>query len=129
MAEQQGIQSDVIPKIATGFCSGLSRTAGLCGAVSGGVMGIGLALGRSQPGTSVDPAYTAVHAFLRAFREQFELEPQDELTCLRLTGVDLGTPEGQEAFRAKNQLLRCQDYAAQAALLATQAIERAGPQA
>jgi C_GCAxxG_C_C family probable redox protein len=123
MAEQQGIRSDVIPKIATGFCSGLSRTAGMCGAVSGGVMGIGLALGRSQPGDSVDPTYTTVRAFLQAFREQFELPPQIELTCLQLSGVDLGTPEGQAAFRANNTLLRCQEYAAQAARLATQAIE------
>ena len=124
-AEQQGIRSDVIPKIATGFCSGLSRTAGLCGAVSGGVMGIGLALGRSEPGAPTDPAYSAVRSFLQAFAA-WAGAPADELTCLRLTGVHLGTPEGQEAFRAKNQLPRCQEYAAQAVLLALQAIEAGG---
>ena len=29
IAENQGIQSDLIPKIATGFCSGISRTCGM----------------------------------------------------------------------------------------------------
>jgi dihydrofolate reductase len=33
IAESQGIQPDLIPRIATGFCSGISRTGGMCGAV------------------------------------------------------------------------------------------------
>ena len=49
IAENQDIQSDLIPKIATGFCSGISRTGGMCGAVSGGIMGIGLVAGRNSP--------------------------------------------------------------------------------
>jgi C_GCAxxG_C_C family probable redox protein len=118
MAEQQGIQSDVIPKIATGFCSGFSRTGGLCGAVSGAVMGIGLALGRTEPGAQVDPAYTAVRSFLERFEAQFGAR-----TCLALTGVHLGTPEGQAAFLENNIFPRCQEYAAQAALLAFQSID------
>lgn len=124
MVEQQGIRSDVIPKIATGFCSGLSRTGGLCGALSGGVMGIGVSLGRCQPGAPTDPAYGAVRGFLQAFATWAGL-PVSELTCLRLTGVDLGSAEGQVAFREQNQLPRCQEYASQAALLALQAIENA----
>ena len=118
MAEQQGIRSDVIPKIATGFCSGFSHTGGLCGAVSGAVMGIGLALGRSVPGAPVDPAYTAVRSFLERFDAQFGAR-----TCLELTGVHLGTPEGQIAFREKNIFPRCLDYAAEAAQLATGIID------
>jgi C_GCAxxG_C_C family probable redox protein len=117
MAEQQGIQSDVIPRIATGFCSGFSRTAGMCGAVSGAVMGIGLALGRNQPGGPVDPAYIAVRTFLERFESQFGAH-----TCLELTGVHLGTPEGQAAFRENNTFSRCLEYAAQAAALAMETI-------
>ena len=49
IAESQGIQSDLIPRIATGFCSGISRTGGMCGAVSGAIMGIGLVAGRNSP--------------------------------------------------------------------------------
>jgi len=36
IAGHKGIQSDLIPGIATGFCSGMSRTCGMCGAVTGG---------------------------------------------------------------------------------------------
>lgn len=118
LAEQQGIRSDVIPGIATGFCSGLSRTAGLCGAISGAVMGIGLALGRYQPGGPVDPAYTAVQAFLERFEARFGAR-----TCLELTGVHLGTPEGQAAFKANNTFARCLDYASGAATIAAEVID------
>jgi hypothetical protein len=38
MAESNGDTSDVIPKIATGFCAGMSRTNRTCGAVTGAVM-------------------------------------------------------------------------------------------
>ena len=46
IAESRGIRSDLIPRIATGFCSGMARTGGQCGAVSGAMMGISLATGR-----------------------------------------------------------------------------------
>jgi C_GCAxxG_C_C family probable redox protein len=120
LAEQQGIRSDVIPQIATGFCSGLSRTDGMCGAVSGAVMGIGLALGRSQPGMKTDPAYIAVGSFLERFESQFGSH-----SCLELTGVHLGTPEGQTAFREKDIFARCLEYAASASSIAIELIEEA----
>ena len=118
VAEQQGIRSDVIPGIATGFCSGFARTGGLCGAVSGAVMGIGLALGRKEPGAPVDAAYTAVRSFVERFEAQFGAR-----TCLELTGVHLGTPEGQAIFHEKDLFSRCLEYASAAAEMATQAIE------
>ena len=37
ISESMGQKSDLIPKIATGLCGGVSRTCGICGAVSGGV--------------------------------------------------------------------------------------------
>ena len=37
IAESLDIRSDLIPRIATGFCSGVARTGGMCGAVSGAV--------------------------------------------------------------------------------------------
>jgi C_GCAxxG_C_C family probable redox protein len=117
LAEQQGIQSDVIPRIATGFCSGLARTGGLCGAVSGAVMAVGLALGRSQPGMETDPAYTVVRRFLERFEAEF-----GAVTCFELTGVHLGTPEGQAAFRENNVFARCLEYAEGAADIAAELI-------
>ena len=119
LAEQQGIQSDVIPKIATTFCSGFSRTAGLCGAVTGAAMGISLALGRSTPSESVEPSYSAMRQFLQQFTERF-----GSINCHELTGCHLGTPEGQAKFRAENRFADCQNYAATAAGLAAEIIAR-----
>lgn len=118
MAEQQGIRSDVIPKIATGFCSGFSRTGGLCGAVSGAVMGIGLALGRVEPKGTVELAYKSVNRFVEGFNAKF-----GALTCLELTGVNLGTPEGQASYLENQVIHRCVEYAAGAAVLASKIIE------
>ena len=118
MAEQQGIRSDVIPKIATGFCSGFSRTGGLCGAVSGAVMGISLALGRSEPGAQIDSAYAAVRSFLERFEAQFGAR-----SCLELTGVHLGTPEGQAAFKEKDQIGACNSYVSEAARIVLEVCE------
>lgn len=118
IAEQQGIRSDVLPKIATGFCSGMARTAGFCGALSGAMMGIGLVLGRSAPGTSVDPAYTAVQTLLRRFQDQF-----GSTNCQELTGCHLGTPEGQARFKAENRALGCYQFAAEAARIAAELIQ------
>ena len=109
VAEQKHIQSDSIPRIATGFCSGMARTDGMCGAVSGAIMAIGLSLGRSSPNDAIDPCYQAVRAFLERFSTRFEA-----LNCLELTGVHLGTAEGQAAFKEKKQIKQCTEYVEEA---------------
>ena len=38
IARSQGIESDLLPKLATGFCSGMARTCGTCGALSGAIL-------------------------------------------------------------------------------------------
>jgi len=48
MAEYMGINSDLIPKIATGFGGGIAGTGSVCGALIGGVMAIGIKYGRSR---------------------------------------------------------------------------------
>src|SRR5512137_84998 len=97
IAESQHIQSDLIPRIATGFCSGLARTGGMCGAVSGGIMAISLFYGRNSPTERVDRCYEAERDFMKRFSTQF-----GELNCQKLTGVHLGTAEGQAAFKEKD---------------------------
>jgi C_GCAxxG_C_C family probable redox protein len=42
------LESDCIPRIATGFGGGIGKQGEVCGAVSGGVMVIGLLRGRTQ---------------------------------------------------------------------------------
>jgi C_GCAxxG_C_C family probable redox protein len=71
IAESQGIQSDLIPRIATGFCSGISRSGGMCGAVSGAIMGINLVAGRNSPTESIEFSYTLTQKLINRFEKQF----------------------------------------------------------
>ncbi|MGB6063169.1 MAG: C-GCAxxG-C-C family protein [Desulfomonilaceae bacterium] len=118
VAEGRGIKSEVIPRIATGFCGGMSRTCGTCGAVSGGVMAIGLCLGRTTPNESVAPAYGAVGKFSEKFKARF-----GSINCKDLTGCDLGTEEGQNYFKANNLKEQCKGYTEEAARIAMLLIE------
>jgi C_GCAxxG_C_C family probable redox protein len=120
VAEHINIHSDIIPRIATGFCSGMARTGGMCGAVSGGIMAIGLSLGRNSPTDAIDPCYQAVRQFLERFSGQFEA-----LSCLELTGVHLGTLEGQAAFKAKRQGKECANYVGEVARMVVEVVEEA----
>jgi C_GCAxxG_C_C family probable redox protein len=105
VAEHLDTHSDLIPRIATGFCSGIARTGGMCGSVSGGIMAIGLKLGRNEPGDDIDPCYQAVQTFIEKFSSKY-----NALSCMDLTCVDLSTPDGQVAFRIKGQIHLCTEY-------------------
>ncbi|MBU1229815.1 MAG: C-GCAxxG-C-C family protein [Proteobacteria bacterium] len=96
VSEALGAASPLLPRLATGFCSGLSRTCGPCGALSGGVMALGLALGRGCGQEPLDPAYGAVQEYLEFFSERFGSH-----NCHDLTGCDFGTIAGQQAFRER----------------------------
>jgi C_GCAxxG_C_C family probable redox protein len=106
VAEANGIESDLLPKIATGFCSGLARTGGLCGALSGAIMTLGLLTGRSEPGASVDDVYALVGDLIDQFEEKF-----GSTSCKELTGIHLGTKEGQAKFRENNLFANCLNFA------------------
>ncbi len=118
VAENEGIQSDFIPKIATGFCGGVSRTCGMCGAVSGGIMAIGLFAGRSAPTESVADSYGMVRKLVEDFGSQF-----GSTNCKELTGCDLGTDEGQKYFKENNIRQRCWIFTEQATRIALGLIE------
>ncbi len=115
IAEEKGFQSDLIPRIATGFCSGMARTCGVCGAVSGGIMSLSLLTGRSSPDESVEENYAAVQKLLSAFEGKF-----GSTNCKELIACDLGTREGQETFEANNLFEQCTRYTEEATRLTMQ---------
>jgi len=118
ITESKGIKSDLIPKIATGFCSGVSRTCGMCGAVSGAIMAINLFTGRNSPNESVMESYNAVRKLLRMFENRF-----GSTNCKELVGCDLGTEEGQNFFKSNNLALQCRRYTEEATGIALLLIE------
>lgn len=113
LAKAQGIESDLLPKIATGFCGGMARTCGTCGALTGAMMGIGLALGRSEPNGSVMEAYSATQRLIAEFEQAF-----GSRDCHALLDCDLGTPEGQATFRNERLGERCSEFTGRAAEIA-----------
>lgn len=117
VAESRGIQSELIPKIATGLCGGISRSGNICGAVSGGVLAIGLCFGRSQPGQSPDETVRRVRAFLAKCEQRF-----GSTNCERLVGCRLDTPEGQQFFKEHNLREKCAGFTSEAARMAGEAL-------
>ena len=118
MAESKNIESDWIPKIATGFCGGVSHTCGTCGAVSGGVMAVSLFTGRNHPEESATHAYKAVQKMIKAFKAKF-----GSTNCMELTGCDLGTKAGQERFVSEGLREKCRHYTEEATKIGITVIE------
>jgi C_GCAxxG_C_C family probable redox protein len=118
LADAQGIESELLPKVATAFCSGMGRTCGTCGALTGAIMGVSLALGRSEASEPVQPSYTATERLIREFEKEFGTRD-----CHVLLGCDLATPEGQAMFREKKLGQQCAKYTGKAAEIAARILE------
>ena len=108
-----GIESDLFPKAATAFCSGMARTCGTCGALTGAMMGLSAVLGRNRPDESVDRVYDATQQLIRRFEEAF-----GSRNCHEILGCDLGTPEGQAIFKKEQLREGCIKIAGRAAEMA-----------
>jgi C_GCAxxG_C_C family probable redox protein len=118
VAESKNIQSDLIPKIATGFCAGISRTQGTCGAVTGAVMAINLFYGRNDPSIRLDQSYPPIQKFIRMFEEQF-----GSTNCMQLIHCDLATEEGRQKFLDENIIVTCKNFTSEATRLALSIID------
>jgi C_GCAxxG_C_C family probable redox protein len=113
LARPQGVDRELVSRMATAFCSGVARTRGTCGALTGAIMGVSLSLGRTQAGESVNPSYEATQRLVRKFEQEFGARE-----CHVLLECDIGTPEGQAEFRAKRLGERCARYTGRAAEIA-----------
>ena len=93
MCQEFGLEPEntAIPKIASGFAGGIGNTGAVCGAVVGGVMAIGLKLGRADTMQGMLQNLGVV----REFRQRFEAE-MGEIGCRELTGLDLSIQEDVE---------------------------------
>ena len=112
--------SEIIPRIATGFGGGISRNGDVCGALTGGIMAIGLALGRDKPEQSREPCYPAADRFYNDFRTTF-----GSCKCRELTNADLKTPEGALSYQTEAHAEVCTPMVAWAAMRAYEIIKEA----
>ena len=93
MCQEFGIESKVIPRIASGFGGGIGNTGAVCGAVAGAVMAIGL---KTERGDTMEDWFR-LSAVVQDFRRRFEAE-MGTINCRELTGADLSTEEGLQQY-------------------------------
>jgi C_GCAxxG_C_C family probable redox protein len=119
IVESQGIDSELFPKAATAFCSGMSRSCGTCGALTGAVMGLSVVLGRNNQEESVKDVYAATGELISSFENEF-----GSRNCHQLLGCDLGSSDGQAYFKQEKLHKRCLNYTSRAAELAGNILSR-----
>jgi C_GCAxxG_C_C family probable redox protein len=98
-AAELGAPEDVVLRMAAGFGGGLGRCGEACGAITGGVMVIGLRIGSAE----ADPvakqrAYEATQAFIEAFRAR-----NGAITCRDLLGTDISDQEAYQRAREEGR--------------------------
>lgn len=100
-AENVGIDRDTALRVACGFGAGLGRAQDVCGAVSGGVMALGMKYGRGEGDdkSRTEDTYRRTREFLAQFKRR-----HGSIICRDLIGCDLQSPEGQQLFKDKNLL-------------------------
>ena len=122
IANARGVESEILPRIATAFCSGMARSCGTCGALTGAMMGVSLALGCANPSESVEPCYRATQRLIQEFEREFGSRDCHVL----LDDCDLSTPEGQARFKAQRLGKRCLAFTGKAAEIAARVISESG---
>ena len=93
LMEYLGINSELIPKIATGIGAGFSLNGLTCGSISGAVMAIGVKYGRKTSSENPQMTWQKADRFIEAFRERC-----GATSCRELTGLDIKTVEGFKEY-------------------------------
>jgi C_GCAxxG_C_C family probable redox protein len=81
-------KNELIPKIATGFGGGIGRCGSVCGALTGGLMAVGIKYGTNEVGVEKRAeAYAAAKALFKQFEKQ-----HGTVMCGDLFRYDLSDP-------------------------------------
>jgi C_GCAxxG_C_C family probable redox protein len=94
--EELGLNKEAGARAACALGAGMSRTAKVCGAVSGALMVIGLRHGSSKSGEEEKKvkSYAAGKEFLQWFESKY-----GSINCPELINVDISTDEGLKKSR------------------------------
>ncbi len=104
--EHMGIDSDLIPKLASGFGGGLGRRGSLCGAFTGSVLIIGARVGRkdAQDRAGREKAYGGAYRFWDRFEREF-----GSTQCSALTGCRMDDTEDRQRWLTAGGPEKCRD--------------------
>jgi len=98
MAENWKCTDELIPKMATAFGGGMAKCGSACGALTGGLMAIGIKYGTNEPSSEkAARAYELAETFYRRFEEQ-----NGSAICRELIGFDLSDKEQRKKAREEN---------------------------
>ena len=100
-APDLGLDPGTARAIASGFGGGMARMGGVCGAVTGAFMAIGLARGRAGEGVTNEEARERSNEAIGGFVARFS-ERNGSIVCRELIDCDLSTPEGYEEAGRRN---------------------------
>jgi C_GCAxxG_C_C family probable redox protein len=102
--ETLGIESPLVPDIALGMGGGVGLQGHICGIVTGGTMVTGLVVGsREADYTKKKMRVLAASArFLQIFQQEYRT-----LSCRKICGLDLTTPEGRAELEAGVKAEKC----------------------
>ena len=97
-----GLDGEMALKVATGLGAGMARRGEVCGAVTGGILALGLKYGRGarQDRSATEETYRKTQELMARFEERHG-------SCLcrvLLKGCDLRTAEGQQFFKEHDLL-------------------------
>jgi C_GCAxxG_C_C family probable redox protein len=94
LAKFQGVESLLVPRIATGFGAGVGRSGEICGAVTGAVMGLSILYGRDKVEPMKDRRpYWYSTELLKRFKHE-----NGGLRCPALLGLDIAKPADYEEY-------------------------------
>lgn len=97
-AKEFGLDAVTAAKIASGFGGGMGRMAGICGAVTGAYMVLGLKHGAASAHDKA--AKENGYRLVREFAARFQAR-NGSATCLDLLGCDISTAPGLEEAKTK----------------------------
>jgi C_GCAxxG_C_C family probable redox protein len=107
-AEELHMDPDLALRIANGFGGGMGRKQEVCGAVSGGILVLGLLHGRGEHDGKEqgEKTYSEVRDLIDSFVKEHGT------VCCRdlLSGCSLLTEEGRKQFAADELIKRCHQY-------------------
>lgn len=124
-APEFGVERETALKLAAGLGGGMGRTGQTCGAVSGGLLVLGLQHGNTDPQDKAakEKAYALAREFIARFKAR-----NGAVLCPELLGYDIGTPEGLQAVRDKGlPATVCAKAVRDAVEILDQMMEESGP--
>lgn len=93
-----GLNKDIAAKIALPFGGGMSHAGQVCGAISGGLLAIGLAERTSEDDSrQKDACYDLAKVFISRFKTY-----HGDISCPGLLGYDLNDPSSKGRNRESN---------------------------